>query len=283
MIDLHCHLLPNIDDGAQSPTQALAMARQAVAEGIRTTACTPHIYPGLYENDRPGILDGVARLRALLQEADIPLSLTHGADIQIVPDLVPGLRAGRLACLNDSRYFLFEPPHHSVPQAFTRLVFDCLAAGYVPVITHPERLSWLDEAHYEWFVDAAVDGAWIQITADAVTGRFGSRARGWAERFLADGLVHILATDAHDDRHRPPRLGEGRRAAERWVGAAEAERLVVQRPQAILDNQDPLTVAPPPALADAGEAHLDDGEASGRGPGGLLGRLGRWMGWGAHA
>ena len=283
MIDLHCHLLPNIDDGAQSPTQALAMARLAVAEGIRTTACTPHIYPGLYENDRAGILAGVARLRVLLAEADIPLTLTHGADIQIVPDLVPGLRAGRLVGLNDSRYFLFEPPHHSVPQAFSRLVFDCLAAGYVPVITHPERLSWLDEAHYEWFVDAAVDGAWIQITADAVIGRFGSRARRWAERFLADGLVHILATDAHDDRHRPPRLGEGRRAAERWVGAVEAERLVVQRPRAILANQDLLSVAPPPALADAGDTASNTGEAGEPGQVGLLGRLSRWWGWGGHA
>ena len=280
MIDLHCHLLPNIDDGAQSPTQALAMARLAVAEGIRTTACTPHIYPSLYENDRTGILAGVARLRDLLAEADIPLTLTHGADIQIVPDLVPGLRAGRLACLNDSRYFLFEPPHHSVPQAFSRLVFDCLAAGYVPVITHPERLSWLDEAHYEWFVDAAVDGAWIQITADAVIGRFGSRARRWAERFLADGLVHILATDAHDDRHRPPRLGEGRRAAERWVGAAEAELLVVQRPRAILANQDPLSVAPPPALADVGDTAPNTGESGEPGQVGLLRRLSRWLGGG---
>jgi len=278
MIDIHCHLLPDIDDGASSTTQALAMARLAVAEGIQTTACSPHIYPSLYENDRTSILRGVERLRALLREADIPLTLTHGADIQIVPDLVPGLRSGRLVCLNDSRYFLFEPPHHAAPLAFSRLVFDCLAAGYVPVLTHPERLFWLDEDHYEWFVDAAVDGAWIQITADAVTGRFGSRAQYWAERFLADGLVHVLATDAHDDVHRPPRLGEGRRAAERWLGAAEAMRLVELRPRAILANADPLSLVPPPALADARALAMSEPETRVGGHWGLIRRLSRWLG-----
>ena len=263
MIDLHCHLLPNRDDGPKSFTMALAMARLALADGITTTACTPHIYQGLYDNDRAGILRGVDELAARLREADILLHLTHGADIQIIPDLVPGLQAGRLASLNDSRYFLFEPPHHIVPQTFARLIFECLAAGYVPVITHPERLIWLDEAYYEWFVDAAVDGAWLQVTADAVTGRFGSRAQYWAERFLSDGLVHVLASDAHDDVHRPPRLGDGRRAAERWVGAAEAERMVVLRPQAILANLDPRTVPPPPALAEGKVEGTDEATEEG--------------------
>ncbi|WP_295384900.1 CpsB/CapC family capsule biosynthesis tyrosine phosphatase [uncultured Thiodictyon sp.] len=253
MIDLHCHLLPGIDDGSNSLAMSLAMARLAVAEGITTTACTPHIYPNLFENEGSDIRRRVARLADQLHAADIPLKVTHGADIQIVPELVAGLRSGRLPTLNGSRYFLFEPPHVVVPLAFERLIDDSLAAGYVPVITHPERLGWLSEDTYGWFVNAVFEGAWIQLTADAVTGRFGKGARRWSERLLDDGLVHLLASDAHDDIHRPPRIGEGRRAAERWVGAAEAQRLVHDRPQAILDDRDPLGVAPPPALADTPE------------------------------
>jgi len=264
MIDLHCHMVPHIDDGASSVDVALKMARIAVAEGITTTACTPHIYPAVFENDQAGILQGVARLRERLAEAAIPLDLTYGADIQIVPELIEGLRSGRMATLNGSRYFLFEPPHYSVPQYFEQQIFDCLACGYVPVITHPERLKWLNDAYYQWFVNAAQDGAWIQITADAITGRFGREARGWAERFLDDGLVHILASDGHDDVHRPPRLSEGRRAAERWVGAAEAERLVLQRPQAILDNLDPAKVPPPPGLVEGAGGADEDAKAGGR-------------------
>jgi protein-tyrosine phosphatase len=150
--------------------------------------------------------------------------------------------------LHGTRYFLFEPPHHTVPSGFSNLIFDVLASGYVPLITHPERLTWLDDEHYDWFVDAARRGAWIQLTAGAVTGRFGRRPKYWSERFLDDGLVHILATDAHEPNHRPPLLAEGRTAAEKWVGAEEADLLVTGRTRAVIENREPSEVPPPPAL-----------------------------------
>jgi protein-tyrosine phosphatase len=247
LIDLHCHMLPGIDDGAGDLDTALAMARIAVADGIAVTACTPHIYPGLYENTAPGIAAAVDALRAALAEADIGLQLTFGADIQIVPELLAGLRRGTHPTLHGSRYFLFEPPHHTVPVRFAETLFDTLAAGYTPIITHPERLTWLDDEHYGWFLDAAADGAWIQLTAGALTGDFGRRARYWSERMLDDGVVHILATDAHDPHHRPPIMSAGRDAAAQWVGAEEAERLVDDRPRAVLADQPSNSVLPPPA------------------------------------
>jgi protein-tyrosine phosphatase len=248
MIDLHCHLLPGIDDGSTGVEMSIAMARIAASDGIGTIACTPHIYPGLFENRGPDIRQRVERLAEDLAGAGVELALSYGADIQIVPELVSGLRSQEMPTLGGSRYFLLEPPHHTVPQELLQLVFSALAAGYVPVITHPERLTWLDDEHYPWFVQAARQGAWIQLTAGAVTGRFGRRAKYWSERFLGDGMVHILATDAHEPMHRPPLLAEGRQAAESLVGAREAMRLVVERPQAILDNAEPATVMPPPGL-----------------------------------
>jgi protein-tyrosine phosphatase len=224
------------------------MARIAASDGITMTACTPHIYPGLFENTGPQIKECVQDLQGQLKEAGIPLEITYGADIQIVPEMVQGLRSGRMPTLHGTRYFLFEPPHHTVPTGFANLLFDLLASGYVPVITHPERLTWLDDDHYDWFADAARRGAWIQLTAGALTGRFGRRPRYWSERFLDDGLVHILATDAHEPKHRPPLLAEGRAEAERWVGAEEADRLVTGRTRAIIADQDPAEIPPPPAL-----------------------------------
>jgi len=248
MIDLHCHMLPGIDDGSPDIATSLAMARIAADDGITTTACTPHIYPGLYENDAQGIAEAVAAFRQAVAEAGIDLELTFGADIQLVPDLLAGLRRGTHPTLHRSRYYLFEPPHHTVPARFEESIFDSVAAGYVPVITHPERLTWLDDQYYPWFVQAARDGAWIQVTAGALTGRFGRQARYWGEKMLDDGIVHILATDSHDPSHRPPVLSEGREAASQWVGAAEADRLVTERPQAILDDLEPIAVPPPPFL-----------------------------------
>jgi protein-tyrosine phosphatase len=258
MIDLHCHMLPAIDDGAADLQTALDMARIAVDDGITMTACTPHIYPGLFDNTGEQIKRHVEAFRAELAEAGIPLEITYGADIQMVPEMVRGLRSGHMPTLHGSRYFLFEPPHHTVPTGFSNLIFDVLAAGYVPVITHPERLTWLDDEHYPWFVDAARRGAWIQLTAGALTGRFGRRPKYWAERFLGEGLVHILATDAHETNRRPPLLAEARAAAEPSLGAEEAERLVAGRTRAIVENRDPAEVLRPPAFCGGAKRQVSE-------------------------
>ncbi|MEA3411753.1 MAG: CpsB/CapC family capsule biosynthesis tyrosine phosphatase [Pseudomonadota bacterium] len=249
MIDLHCHMLPGIDDGAPDLDTALEMARVAVGDGITQVACTPHIYPGVYENDAQGIRKAVSRFRERLAEAGIPLRLTFGADTHLVPDLVEGLDSGRIPTLNGTRYFLFEPPHHVAPPRFSESVFNVLAAGYVPLITHPERLRWIED-HYELFIRAAGAGAWLQLTAGSLTGRFGRRVRRWSERMLDEGVVHILATDAHNLNNRAPLLAEGRDAAAERVGEEEALRMVEGRPRAVLDNEPPDGLPLPEGLMD---------------------------------
>src|SRR5262249_7579244 len=96
MIDLHCHMLPGIDDGASDVSVSLAMAKASVAQGITTVACTPHILPGLYNNAGPEIRQATARLQEILDKEEIPLRLTTGADVHITPDFIVGLRCGRL-------------------------------------------------------------------------------------------------------------------------------------------------------------------------------------------
>jgi protein-tyrosine phosphatase len=244
MIDLHCHLLPGIDDGAADLSVSLAMARAAVADGIRIAACTPHIYPGLYENTADGIRTQLRRLAQQLVRHRIPLRLVAGADVHLTPDIVAGLRAGRIPTLHGSRYFLLEPPHHVAPPRFEETVFAIAAAGYVPVLTHPERLSWIED-HYPVMQRLAARGVWMQVTSGSLTGRFGPRPRYWGERMLDERIVHLLATDAHDPRQRPPLLAEGRDAAARRVGETEAHDLVVTRPRAILDNAATSSVRMP--------------------------------------
>jgi len=250
MLDLHCHMLPGIDDGAPELAVALAMARCAVADGITVTACTPHIYPGLYDNDRDGITRAVAALQDALDEEGIPLRLVIGADTHLAPDLLASIRQGRVPTLNGSRYLLLEPPHHSVPPRFEESVFNLRTAGIIPVITHPERLSWI-ESHYPSFERLVKGGAWMQVTSGSLTGRFGKRPKYWGERMLDEGLVHILATDSHHIDRRPPFLAEGRDAAAARVGEVEAGHMVSTRPQGILDDNpsDQLPQLPERELA----------------------------------
>ena len=111
MIDLHSHILPGCDDGAPDLAVAAAMARLAVADGTRILACTPHILPGLYDNDAAGIARRVQELQAFLKQESIHLQLVVGADVHIAADLLQKLQAKAIPTLNGSRYFLLEPPH----------------------------------------------------------------------------------------------------------------------------------------------------------------------------
>jgi protein-tyrosine phosphatase len=233
MFDLHSHLLPEIDDGAADIETSLAMARAYVDQGVQYVACTPHILPGLYHNTGSQIRRAVALLQARLDDAGIPLRLLPGADNHMVSDFTVRLREGCLLTLADSPYVLVEPPHHVAPARLEDFFFDLLLAGYVPILTHPERLSWI-ESKYDVIKRLASRGVWMQITSSSLRGRFGRRARYWCERLLGDGIVHILATDAHNTTTRPPDLLEGRREAERRAGKVEAERLVLTRPSLVL-------------------------------------------------
>jgi protein-tyrosine phosphatase len=246
LIDLHSHILPGIDDGAASLEISLKMARIAVEEGIRVMACTPHIYPGLYQNHKAGIVAARDALQTALDERGIALQLTTGADVHLVPGVLEGLRAGTIPTLHDTRYVLLEPSHHVVPPRFAESVFQLVAAGYVPVITHPERLTWIKD-HFEMLAQLTRQGAWLQVTAGALTGMFGSAPKYWGERLLGEGLVHILATDAHSATRRVPVLSQGLAVAEKLLGAEEARQLVHGRPAALMSNLAPSQVAPLPA------------------------------------
>lgn len=241
MIDLHCHILPGIDDGAPDLATSLQMARVAVADGITVTACTPHMMPGYYDNTSEGVRAAVAALQAELDQTGIPLKLVTGADVHLVTDIVPGLRNGSKLTLADTRYFLFEPPHNTAPPRMAEAVFDCMAAGFHPLITHPERLRWIED-HYALMVQLAQAGAWMQITSGSVTGRFGKRTQYWAERMLDDGIVHILATDAHNLRNRAPILSEAVHAVTARLGHQAAQDMVLTRPLAVLENALPASV-----------------------------------------
>ena len=243
MIDLHCHIVPGIDDGSESLEMSLKMAQMAAADGTTTLACTPHIMPGVYNNYGRLIKAAVVVLQSALQAAQIPLKLVAGADVHVSPDVLAGLKEGRILTLNDSRYFLLEPPHDVVLPRLADHISGLHAAGYVAILTHPERLSWI-EGHYSLIKRLVRNGTLMQVTAGSLLGKFGRRPRYWAERMLDEGICHLLASDGHNDEGRPPCLTKGRDAAARRVGREEAANLVYYRPLAIIHNASPRQLPP---------------------------------------
>ena len=246
MIDLHSHILPGIDDGAPNLDVSIEMARASVANGVSVLACTPHIMPGVWNNAGPQIRQDVATLQRELDARGIPLQLVTGADVHIAPDLVSAISSGRVLTLNDTRYILLELPHHVAPPHADECFFQLLTAGYVPIFTHPERLSWIPQ-HYDFLHRLAASGVLMQITAGSLVGSFGKRAQYWAERMLNEGLVHVIASDMHDSVRRPPVLAQGWEIARQLVGDEEAVHLVVTRPYGILNNDPPNSLPRTPA------------------------------------
>lgn len=236
VIDLHTHILPALDDGAKTLAAAVAMARMAVADGITHVACTPHVMPGTYDNDTDSIERAFQMLSARLGEEGVALALVMGADIHATPDLLTQLQNGRVPTIAGGRYFLFEPPHHVIPPGIDRLVRALLAADYVPILTHPERLTWIEQ-HYDIICALDAAGIAIQLTAASITGGFGSRAQYWSKRLLDEGRVDVIASDAHDTARRPPVLSWARDQIAKDYGAEFAASMTLKAPLAILRNE----------------------------------------------
>ena len=220
MIDLHCHLLPGIDDGPETLEEALEMARIAVANGITAAHVTPHLHPGRWENDRAKIEAAVAAYRAALAAAGIALEIGFAAEVRLDYDILPLIEADRvpfLGTLEGYRVMLLEFPHSHVPVGADKFVAWLLARNIRPMIAHPERNKDLmrDPARLQPFVE---QGCLLQVTADAVAGGFGElcatararipRARLGHRARLGRARHHGPAA-AH--RARPRRGGEDRR------------------------------------------------------------------------
>ncbi|MEF2554203.1 CpsB/CapC family capsule biosynthesis tyrosine phosphatase [Aurantimonas sp. A2-1-M11] len=235
MIDLHSHILCGIDDGAKSLDISVEMARMAVEDGVQVMACTPHIVPGVYLNEPSDIARRVGELKAALAGEGIALSLVSGADVHIAPDLLSRLSSEAPPTLNGSNYFLFEPPHHVLPPRLVAFSRGLISSGFVPILTHPERLSWVS-AHYEIIRELAGEGVLMQVTAGSLTGDFGRSAQKLADRLVEEGLCDILASDAHNTEGRPPGLSKARAIVAERRGDDEAEAVVLGRPRAILAN-----------------------------------------------
>ncbi len=266
MIDLHSHILPGIDDGARDLAESLQMARMWVDQGVSTVTCTPHILPGVYHNSGPQIREAVVALQAELVAHDIPLRLLTGADNHIVPTFVQDLRRGHLLTIAESRYVLAEPPHHGLPLRMDELFHEIQVAGYVPILTHPERLTWVS-GKYDVIAGLADRGVLMQLTCGSITGRFGRRAQELARRMLRERRAHIVATDAHNIVGRPPDMLAAWTLACDWVGREEANNLFVNRPTRIIANAPAAELEPIATIFSDGKGRTNDGVETGLGVG----------------
>lgn len=195
MIDIHCHILPNIDDGPKAIDSSLEMARNAVDQGISTVIATPHCNRR-YDTDKKIICDKVSYLNSKLVEDNIPLKIIPGQEIAIAGGIIDGLDNEELQTLGDSKYILLELPPGSIPSFTDKLIYNLLSEGYIPVIAHPERNVQITKDPNILY-KLVNEGALAQLTAGSITGIFGKKVKKLSEDLIDANLIHFIASDAH--------------------------------------------------------------------------------------
>lgn len=241
MIDVHCHILPCIDDGPETLDGALAMCRIAVGDGIDTIVATPHCYKGRYANDASTTLPAYDLLKRRIEEEGIGLNLQVAGDMHIDPDLVVFLKENPSLSIG-GRFVLVELPSESIPRFVPEFLFSLRLAGFAPILTHPERNRVIQRrpALVEAWMSS---GIFTQVTAMSLTGEFGAEPQTAAFALLERGYVHFVATDAHSPDWRRPVLSGAAALLRSRIGAEGARCLVEENPRRILAGQDPLACA----------------------------------------
>ncbi|MEM7313714.1 MAG: CpsB/CapC family capsule biosynthesis tyrosine phosphatase [Planctomycetota bacterium] len=228
-VDIHCHLVPGIDDGAKTWDDTLAMARMAVEDGTRTIIVTPHQLGNFSHNDGDLIRQRTAQVQQVLNDHKIPLQVLPGGDVRIEDGMVRKIGEGSVMSLGDHRlHVLLELPHElyfPIEPVLAKLE----TAGMQGILSHPERNAGI--LTNPGLLPGLVDqGCLMQVTCGSLVGTFGPASQRLAESMLNDGLVHFLASDGHSPKSRRPRMGRAYRRATELAGSAIADEICCHNP-----------------------------------------------------
>ncbi|MCI0514588.1 hypothetical protein L0128_15345 [candidate division KSB1 bacterium] len=243
MIDIHSHILPQVDDGASNLVQSIEMLKQAADDGVLALVCTPHILkPADFENEA-FYLNKFTELSQAVKAEKLNLDLYLGSEIYIQPEIP---FKSRLTTLNNNgKYFLIEFPMSNIPRFAPEMLFRLMATGKVPIIAHPERyIAFLRRPDLAFqFVQR---GMLLQVNAGSLRGHFGADIKQLAELFIGHQLVHFIASDCHDPERRRCHLRKTREYVVAKWGEDVAQALFLDNAQAILKGRDLILPEPRP-------------------------------------
>jgi protein-tyrosine phosphatase len=271
MIDLHNHILSGLDDGAKSIEESIEMCWISYRDGVRSIVATPHTFNGEYQNDRSTILSKVHELNeaikklgmrnaecgvddvqseicnlksgiflhSALRTPNSELKILPGADVHFCEEILPQLDQGKVTTISDGgKFLIIEFPFHVFPYRAEELLFQLMARGITPIISHPERNLEIGQRPRRYYQMIRM-GCLGQVTAMSLTGGFGPWIRRAAEKLLTHRLLHFIASDAHSIDERPPVLSAAVRVAEKILGGEEAWKMVNEYPQAVIEGRRP--------------------------------------------
>lgn len=237
MIDLHCHILPGLDDGAQNMEEALAMSRAAREDGIEKIVATPHLFRDNFNYEDLNIIE--EKRKELVQELkkdNINVEILAGAEVHISHNLIDEIRKHRsFLVVGRSSYMFVEFPPEHVYSGVKELFFELMSEGITPIIAHPERNSVFIHNPVLLY-DLIQMGGLAQANSGSFSGMFGSEVEAAIFQFVGWNLIHFIGSDGHNSRSKAPRLSEAVKKAASVIGEERAKALVTDNPQAVLDD-----------------------------------------------
>ena len=237
MIDLHNHIVYEIDDGSKNIEMSENMAKIAVNEGINTIVATPHYIYGANIYTKEFLLERISQLNEMFKQKGIDLTVLPGNELMIDQHIVKDIVAGKCLTLNNSKYILVEFPQIGIPKESESILYSIITKGYIPIIAHPERYSEIQK-NPKFIVDYLQMGCITQLNSTSIIGLSGELAKKTAQILLENNAAHLVSTDSHSDRKRSPKILECKAVLENWVGKVETRILMEINPEKVIKSED---------------------------------------------
>ncbi len=236
LIDIHCHILPGVDDGAKSMEESLNMLRIAEHNAIHTILLTPHNKPGHHNIHTPRMNAYIRELQEQIRNIGLSIKLLGGNELYYRMELPQELKNGAARTMADSDYVLVEFDPMTDYDYLRNGVYDLMSEGYFPIIAHVERYRCLLD-HLDRIEDLSGMGAYIQVNSGSIMGNTGFHVKSFTRKMLKQELVHFVATDAHDTKKRAPELKKCADYITRKYGGNYAKQIFHNNPEYIIRNE----------------------------------------------
>lgn len=224
MIDLHCHILPGVDDGSPDIETSLRLAKVAVEQGITHMLLTPHDMDGEYLNHKSDVIEKTKAFQTALDQNQISLSVYPGQEVHITGELLQAINRDDILFADEgNRYLILELPHNEVPEYTNKMLFSLQSRGITPVLVHPERNQGFIQNPKQLY-EFVNQGCLTQLTASSYVGVFGEHVQQFTEQIVDAGLGFVFASDAHNLKGRNFKMTQAFEKLEKVKGVRFAEK-----------------------------------------------------------
>lgn len=234
--DIHCHMLPHVDDGSHSTSMSRDMLRIARKNGIRHVVLTPHYMIGRFELTREEIYDQYRLFVAKVEEEFPEIEFFFGREIFFGEEIMELLQDNIISTMNDTDYTLIEFHPSATASYIAQSLYKVENAGYTPILAHVERYPDLFK-NVKMIEQIIESGAYIQVNASSVTGKMGNAVKRHIIKLMKKDFIHFVATDAHSNRTRAPYLEDCVKYMEKKLGSDYVRRLLIDNPEKMLNNE----------------------------------------------